>query len=101
MTIDQDFLDPKLNLKEFAARCKLPQKTVSQYLNQGLNKSFHDYVNGYRIEAFKERVVTAKEKNRTLEGLAYDCGFNSRATFSRIFKKNTGMTPTEYVSKQV
>ncbi len=95
----QDFLDPKLNLKEFALRCKLPQKTVSQYLNQSLDKSFHDYVNGYRIEAFKSRVVLPEEKNMTLEGLAYDCGFNSKATFNRIFKKNTGMTPSEYVSK--
>jgi len=101
MKVDKDFLDPKLNLKEFAARCKLPQKTVSQYLNQGLKKSFHDFVNGYRIEEFKERVLQAEEKNMTLEGLAYDCGFNSRATFHRIFKKNMGMTPTEYVSKHL
>lgn len=100
MQVDRDFLDPKLNLKEFASRCKLPQKTVSQYLNQGLKKSFHDYVNGYRVNEFKERVFQPEEKNMTLEGLAYDCGFNSKATFNRIFKKYTGMTPTEYVSKQ-
>jgi len=101
MEEDRDFLDPKLSLKEFAVRCKLPQKTVSQYLNQGLQKTFHEYVNAYRIEEFKERVIKSEEKNRTLEGLAYDCGFNSKATFNRIFKKNTGLTPTAYVSKQV
>lgn len=99
MDVDRDFLDPKLNLKEFASRCKLPQKTVSQYLNQQLDKTFHDYVNGFRIEEFKQRVLLPEEQNMTLEGLAYDCGFNSKATFNRIFKKNTGLTPTEYVSK--
>jgi len=99
MEVDRDFLDPKLSLKEFASRCKLPQKTVSQYLNQGLKMSFHDYVNGYRIDEFKIKALRSDEKNMTLEGLAYDCGFNSKASFNRIFKKNMGMTPTEYVSK--
>lgn len=100
MEVNEDFLDSKLSLKEFASRCKLPQKTVSQYLNQKLDKSFHDFVNGYRIESFKKSVITSAEKNMTLEGLAYDCGFNSKATFNRIFKRNTGMTPSQYVSKQ-
>ena len=99
MDINKDFLDPKLNLKEFAFRCKLPKKTVSLYLNQKLNKSFHDYINGFRIEEFKTRVLKPEERHMTIEGLAYDCGFNSKATFNRIFKKNIGITPTEFVSK--
>lgn len=100
MTQDKDYLAPKLSLKTFAANCKLPQKTVSQYLNQHLKLTFHDFVNGYRVTAFKEMVATAKLDHQTLEGVAYDCGFNSKATFNRIFKKITGMTPSQYVSKQ-
>jgi len=101
MEEDRDYLEPKLSLKSFAKNCKLPQKTVSQYLNQKLNMTFHDYVNGHRIEAFKKMVISKEEQNMTLEGMAYDCGFNSKATFNRIFKKKTGITPSQFVSKQV
>ena len=95
----KDYLDPTLNLKTFASNCKLPQKVVSQYLNQKLNQSFHDYVNRYRVEEFKQRIGESEEQMMTFEGLAYDCGFNSKATFNRIFKKFTGLTPSQYVSK--
>ncbi|MEM9821896.1 MAG: helix-turn-helix domain-containing protein [Bacteroidota bacterium] len=95
----QDYLDPTLKLKTFAANCQLPQKVVSQYLNQRLHQSFHDYVNHYRIEEFKKRLAEEKGELMTFEGLAYDCGFNSKATFNRIFKKLTGLTPSQYAAK--
>ena len=95
----KDYLDPKLSLKTFASNCKLPQKTVSQYLNQKLDQTFHDYVNRYRVEAFKTKLETADREIKTFEGLAYESGFNSKASFNRIFKKFTGMTPTQFVSK--
>ena len=99
MEQNKDYLDPLLSLKAFASHCKLPQKVVSQYLNQKLNVSFHDFVNGYRVNEFKQRALLVSEKNMTLEGLAYDCGFNSKASFNRIFKKSTNQTPSEFVSK--
>ena len=99
MLTHKDYLNPTLSLKIFASNCKLPQKVVSQYLNQQLKKSFHEYVNHYRVEEFKRRVKEEKELVMTLEGLAYDCGFNSKTTFNRIFKKYTGLTPSQYVAK--
>lgn len=99
MELKQDYLDPTLSLKTFAANCKLPQKLVSQYLNQKLNKTFHDFVNEYRVEEFKILIAENRDQNFTLEGLAYESGFNSKATFNRTFKKFTGTTPSQFVSK--
>lgn len=96
MTVSKDYLNPTLSLKTFAGNCKLPQKVVSQYLNQELNKTFHTFVNDYRIEAFQDRVKNGEHLEMTLEGLAYECGFNSKASFNRIFKKKTGQTPSQF-----
>ena len=99
MTQKKDYLNPTLSLKTFAGNCKLPQKVVSQYLNQELDKSFHTYVNEFRVEAFKRLSQEKEAEGMTLEGLAYDCGFNSKASFNRIFKKFTGQTPSQYTRK--
>ena len=99
MSQSKDYLHPTLSLKAFAGNCRLPQKVVSQYLNQHVQKTFHTYVNDYRIAEFKRRVDDQEHQEMTLEGLAYECGFNSKATFNRIFKKRTGLTPSQYANQ--
>lgn len=101
MTEHHDYLDTSLSLKSFARNSKVPSRTISRYLNQTLGKNFHQYVNEYRVEAFKQKVASKEEQGMTLEGLAYDCGFNSKASFNRVFKSMTGLTPSQYVSKHV
>lgn len=91
-----DYLNPTLTLSDFAKNCKLPSRTISEHLNKGLGKTFHDFVNEYRVEAVKKKLSKENKAQFTLESIAYDCGFNSKATFNRIFKKFTGVTPGKY-----
>jgi len=93
----QHFLNPTLSLKEFAQLANLPARTISEHINAGLNKTFHDFVNEYRVEAVKEKLLSEDREKFTLEAIAYDCGFNSKATFNRIFKKYTGVSPGKYM----
>jgi AraC-like DNA-binding protein len=67
-------------------------------LNNHLNKSFNEFVNEYRIEEVKKRLVEKGNEHLTISGIALDCGFNSQATFQRAFKHVTGVSPKEYVS---
>ena len=97
MDVSRDFLNPTLTLKEFSNACGLPSRTVSQHINHGLNKSFQDFVNEYRVEEVKTKLLSSDREIYTLETIAYDCGFNSKATFNRIFKKFTGSTPNTYL----
>lgn len=62
-----------------------------------LGTSFTGYVNRYRIDAVKERIVLPESRRLTIAGLAYECGFNSLPTFQRAFKAITGMSPKEYI----
>jgi AraC-like DNA-binding protein len=70
---------------------------ISKVINKGFNQNFNDLVNTLRIDAFKAKVAAGESSKSTLLGLALDCGFNSKATFNRAFKKQTGQTPKEYL----
>ena len=64
-----------------------------------MNQSFRNYVNSYRITEFKTRLGTYDLHNHNIISLSYECGFNSKASFHRAFKKHTGCTPVEYLKK--
>lgn len=91
------YLNPDLGLGDLADELNVSRKVVSATINAGHGKNFRRYVNEYRVEAFKEAVVAGKAKEMTLYGLALDCGFNSKATFNRVFKQIEGVAPNEYV----
>ncbi|MRG46015.1 helix-turn-helix domain-containing protein [Chitinophaga sp. SYP-B3965] len=97
METDKLYLNPELNLSMLIQHTGLPQKTISAVLNQHLHKSFNEYVNTYRIEAFKNRVKEQDISQLTIAGIAKECGFSSQATFQRIFKQYTGMVPSAYL----
>jgi len=100
MTEDKLYLDPELTVDKLGRHVQLPPKTVSAVLNQHLRKSFNGFVNEYRIAEVKRRLGDTAHAHLTLTGIAFDCGFNSQATFQRTFKQLTGHTPKEYVNQQ-
>ena len=59
--------------------------------------NFNDFINHYRIEAVKEKLQKEEHKTSTLLGIAFDCGFNSKATFNRAFKKSIDLSPKDYL----
>ena len=71
--------------------------TLSYLFNQHLNRNYYDYINDYRIEEFKRLINEDEYSKYTLSALAELCGFSSRASFFRYFKKTTGITPNEYI----
>ena len=91
------YLDPDLSLKSLANKMGSSSGQVSEMINNGFQKNFNDFINGYRIEEVKKQLIEGRQKELSLVGIAMDCGFNSKATFNRVFKKTTGISPTEYL----
>lgn len=96
MENDQLYLDPDLNLNRLVDYCTVPQKIISTVLNQHMNTSFNEFVNLYRVEAFKRKIKDPNMQRYTIKGIALDCGFNSLATFQRVFKQMTGQLPSAF-----
>jgi hypothetical protein len=65
-------------------------------LNTGLKKSFNDFINEYRVKAAARKMLDHAYDHVTLLGIAYESGFNSQSSFTRIFKQMTGKSPQEY-----
>lgn len=96
MDQERPWLDPELTLSQLAARLNMNTSQLSFLVNNGLDKNFNDFVNHYRVEAVKEKMQDASLAHLSLLGIAFECGFNSKATFNRAFKKLSGEAPTAY-----
>jgi len=97
MTKDKVFLNPDLSLELLSKYLEVSEKHCSYILSKGMEMNFNQYVNNFRIAAFKERIKEGQNKTFTLTSIAYDCGFNSKSTFNRVFKSTCGVTPSEFV----
>ncbi len=89
------FRDPDLNLKQLSEDIDISIHNISQVINSRLNMNFFNFINSYRIKDAME-LLTNKEESKTVLEIAFEVGFNSKATFNSIFKKTTELTPTEY-----
>jgi len=96
MKAEKPFLDPELTIARLADLLGSGPERLSAILNGRLNKNFFDFVNHYRVEEYKKQVLNPSNSKLSLLGIAWDCGFNSKATFNRVFKQLTGNTPGEY-----
>jgi AraC-like DNA-binding protein len=91
------YLQPELTLVELAAQLDIHPNYLSQVINEIEGVNFYDYINGLRVEEFKRAISDPENKRYTLLTLAYDCGFNSKTSFNRFFKKVEGKSPSEYL----
>ena len=92
------FLDEDLSLPQMAQLLKIHPNYLSQVINERFKRNFNEFVNHYRIEEFKHMVAVEENRKMTFLALAYDCGFNSKASFNNSFKKFTGTTPTAFAN---
>jgi AraC-like DNA-binding protein len=98
MKQQRPYTNPDLKSSELAAMIGTTSHGLSFLFNQWLNKNFYDYVNEYRVEAFKRLVMEEGANKYTLTAMSQKCGFSSRASFFRHFKQITGVTPADWIA---
>ncbi|MEP6901972.1 MAG: AraC family transcriptional regulator [Actinomycetota bacterium] len=100
MQNDKLYLEPNLTLTDLSKKLGVNSTVLSYAINNGFEKNFNDFVNEFRIAEVKQKLQKGESENLTLLGIAFDCGFNSKATFNRAFKKFTGISPKEFQTLQ-
>lgn len=96
---DQVYLNCAYDLECLSRDLQISRHHISESINDELNTSFLELLNKYRLDEVKKRMLRRENQKYTLLGIAYDSGFNSKATFNRIFKKYTGFTPSGFKVK--
>lgn len=91
---EQLYLYEDLRLAGLAYELDIEPYQLTRFLNHHLHTTFHDLINRYRIKAAQERLRHAPSE--TILDIAFAVGFNSKASFNRVFRKATGITPSQY-----
>lgn len=97
---EKPYLNPNLSLRSLADQVEIHPNQVSWLLNEQIGKNFNEFINHYRVEHFKELIKDPANAHISLIGLAYESGFNSKTVFNTFFKKEVGMTPSEFLNRQ-
>jgi AraC-like DNA-binding protein len=97
-TMDRNklYLSENCTIEDVAETTHIPKHHLSHILNSHLNKSFSDFINEYRIKYACQLIKDKNQGYLTLEAIGLKCGFGSKTTFNRAFKKHSGLTPSEF-----
>jgi AraC-like DNA-binding protein len=93
---NQLYLNPELRLSDLAEALDIRPYRVSEILNRGLHTTFYDLINGYRVSKAQELLLAPGSAQLNLLGIAMESGFKSKSVFNDVFKKSTGMTPSQF-----
>lgn len=96
LEIDKVYLNPTISASDLAKRIKINQSHLSFIVNEYFKKSFRSLINDLRIDEVKRKLQQKDFSSSSMLAIALDCGFNSEASFYRIFKRTTRMSPKEY-----
>lgn len=97
METQKVYCESELSLTNLAQRLGIHPNYLSQVINEKEGKNFFDYVNTLRVAEFMKLAADPKNRRFTILALAFDCGFNSKSSFIRYFKKATGHAPSAYL----
>ena len=90
------YLDEYLTLQKVADISKETTQHISQTLSTYLDTNFYDYVNEFRLNLVETKLKDEAFSKFSIIGIAMDCGFKSKSTFYKLFKKKNGITPAEF-----
>jgi len=85
-----------IKLQSFSEMVSIKPHCISQVVNEKLNKNFRELINSYRIREAKKSLMDPALKDSSILEIAFDVGFNSKSAFNRVFKKHTGLTPSQF-----
>jgi AraC-like DNA-binding protein len=96
METDKPYTDSELTLQKLAGKLSIPAQHLSRVINERLHQNFVDFINTYRVEEAKRRLIDPSKKHYSVLAIAEEVGFNSKSSFNFVFKKHANMTPSEF-----
>ncbi len=99
MQKERPYLNPSLTISDLSDMLSLSKHQLSQVINTEFDMNFYEFINSYRLQAFKKEAIDPSNSHLSILGIALECGFNSKATFNQFFRKKEGITPSEFLKR--
>ena len=97
MTNERVFMENDLTLSDVAKQLKTSTNNISWVLNTVYDTTFYDFINGYRVKEFIQKVENKEHLKHTILALSIESGFNSKSTFNKAFKILMKDTPSNFI----
>jgi AraC-like DNA-binding protein len=96
MNSEKPYINPDLTLNQLSEKLGIPRHHITQVINEKFNKNFFMFINEYRINEVKKRMLSEESNEYSILRIAFESGFNSKSAFNNTFKRTTGITPSEF-----
>jgi len=93
------YLDNDITLQKLSKHLSIPSNYISQVLNNCLGKNYYDFINSYRLNEAKIKLSDPLKSESSIMEILLESGFNSKSVFNDFFKKQIGMTPSQFRKK--
>ncbi|MEO0339719.1 MAG: helix-turn-helix transcriptional regulator [Bacteroidota bacterium] len=93
---EEIFTNAQLKVSDLASQIGITEKELSAFIHEHYQVSFKQYINQQRIEKVKALIGSDEMQQYTLVAIAEKAGFSSKSSFNAVFKKMTGLTPSQY-----
>jgi AraC-like DNA-binding protein len=100
MESGKPYLEPELTLDQLASKLSIKPRILSQTINESLGQNFYDFINRFRIKEASRLLTNPPDEKITIQEIFYEVGFQSKSSFNTLFKKYTGLTPSEFRKKK-
>lgn len=101
MKSEEPYTEAQLTVNDFSLKLNIPVQLISLAINNMTGHNFNDYINGYRVNKLKLLLDDSSNHKYKIMSLANDCGFNSKSSLIRVFKKHTELTPSQYLGQVI
>ena len=97
MSFERMYRQDGMSIRQLSEIQEVPEDRLRCLIHQGLGyRSFAGFLNSYRIAEAKAALADESQDDVPILTIAVDAGFGSLGPFRRAFKRETGMTPTEF-----
>ncbi|MBL4604411.1 MAG: AraC family transcriptional regulator [Flavobacteriaceae bacterium] len=93
---EKPYLEFDISLQDLSNVLSISTRNLSYVINKKFNRNFYDFINQYRLNIVK---IDLEKSNKPIKEIMYDSGFSNKATFNAVFKKDTGLTPSQFRQK--
>ncbi|MEO1021582.1 MAG: helix-turn-helix domain-containing protein [Bacteroidota bacterium] len=101
MINEKPYLNSELSLRELASLMNISTHNLTEVINRLAGVNFYDFVNGYRVQETQHKLKSAEFASYTILAIGLESGFNSKSSFNSVFKRQVGMTPSEYKNRHL